>query len=387
MDKDLIRIFFALLRSEISGEKLCEDIKNLITEDVLPALYKLAKKHDLAHLMGDALDKKGLLADGSKAKERFLQERNMAVYRYEQLQYEFDCICQTLEEAKIPFIPLKGAVIRQYYPQPWMRTSCDIDILIEEKNLSLAIAVLEEKLTYQCNAIGQHDVQLFAPSNVHLELHYSLLESGSKSAVKPILNAGWERTENVSQFYRKMPDDLFYVYIISHIAKHLKFGGCGVRPLMDLWVLNEKIPHDKKQRETLLKEAELLTLAESLEKLSKVWFSGVEEDNLSNALGNYILTGGVYGSFDNKVAAQKSKKRNRFSYLFSRLFLPYSQMKFKYPKLQKFPILYPFYILKRMFLVFKKETKERAVYEWNEMKNGDKAKQEGISKLLRELDL
>ena len=387
MDKELIKILFALLRFEISGAELCETDKNLIKEEVLPALYKLSKKHDLAHLIGDALDKNGLLVDGSEAKKRFLQERNMAVYRYEQLQYELECICDTFEEAKISFIPLKGAVIRQYYPEPWMRTSCDIDILVEEENLQTAIAVLEEKLSYKCTEIGQHDAQIFAENGTHIELHYSLLESGSKNTVKPILDLVWKRVEQISFFCCRMSDNLFYVYIISHIAKHLKFGGCGIRPLMDLWILNHKIMHDNSEREKLLKEAGLFTLAKSLEGLSEIWFSGVKADELSIALEEYILTGGVYGSFDNKVAAQQSRKKNKFSYLISRLFLPYSQMKFKYPTLQKYPILYPFFVVKRMFFLFKKDTKKRAVSELNQTISGDEEKQKQIAKLLKDLDL
>ncbi|MBO4954226.1 MAG: nucleotidyltransferase family protein, partial [Clostridia bacterium] len=35
----------------------------------------------------------------------------------------------------IDFMPLKGAVIRQYYPEPWMRTSCDIDIHVKKDRL------------------------------------------------------------------------------------------------------------------------------------------------------------------------------------------------------------------------------------------------------------
>ena len=31
--------------------------------------------------------------------------------------------CAVLEEAKIPYIPLKGTVLRDYYPEAWMRTS------------------------------------------------------------------------------------------------------------------------------------------------------------------------------------------------------------------------------------------------------------------------
>ena len=387
MDKDLIRILFALLRFEINSAELCESDKNLITEDVLQGLYNLSKKHDLAHLVGDALDKNGLLRDGSEIKRRFLQERNMAVYRYEQLQYELDRICDVFEKEKVSFIPLKGAVIRQYYPEPWMRTSCDIDILVEEKNLQTAIDVLQNKLAYQCTEIGQHDAQIFAENGTHIELHYSLLEGGSKSAVQPILDSVWQVKEQITKYHCKMPDSLFYCYIISHIAKHIKFGGCGIRSLMDLWVLNNEVPYDKKDRDELLKEAELFVLAQALEEVSNIWFSGAKADEKSEVLEEYILTGGIYGSFDNKVAAQQSRKKNKFTYLLSRLFLPYSQMKFKYPRLQKWPILFPFYQVKRWFRLLKKDSRERSVRELKETTHGDVEKQERVAKLLKDLDL
>ena len=81
MQRKAEKIFFALLRFEINGDELCDEVKDLITLEMLPALFKLSKRHDLAHLIGDALDKNGLLPDGTEAKKHFLQERNMAVYR------------------------------------------------------------------------------------------------------------------------------------------------------------------------------------------------------------------------------------------------------------------------------------------------------------------
>ena len=108
MQRTVEKVFFALIRFEINGDELCDEMKNLITPEMLPALFKLSKRHDLAHLIGDALDKNGLLPEGTEAKKRFLQERNMAVYRYEQIQYEIEQICDVLEKARIPFIPLKG---------------------------------------------------------------------------------------------------------------------------------------------------------------------------------------------------------------------------------------------------------------------------------------
>ena len=73
MQQAVEKVFFALISFEINGDELCDEIKNLITPDILPALFKLSKRHDLAHLVGDAFDKNGLLPDGTEAKKRFLQ--------------------------------------------------------------------------------------------------------------------------------------------------------------------------------------------------------------------------------------------------------------------------------------------------------------------------
>ena len=70
MQRTVEKVFFALLRFEINGDELCDEMKNLITPETLPALFKLSKRHDLAHLIGDALDKNGLLPDGTEAQVR-----------------------------------------------------------------------------------------------------------------------------------------------------------------------------------------------------------------------------------------------------------------------------------------------------------------------------
>ena len=48
-----------------------------------------------------------------------------------------DCVecCNALEKAQIPFVPLKGSVIRKYYPEAWMRTSSDIDVLVHKEDV------------------------------------------------------------------------------------------------------------------------------------------------------------------------------------------------------------------------------------------------------------
>ena len=56
-----------------------------------------------------------------------------------------------------------------------------------------------------------------------------------------------------------MTDEMFYFYHIAHMAKHFEEGGCGIRPFIDLWTLDniKDVDHDK--RDELLSRGNLNT--------------------------------------------------------------------------------------------------------------------------------
>ena len=132
MDQRTIQIFFALLRSSVCGEKLTEGERSEYSQGMLQSLLSVAYKHDLAHLLVHGINQNNILSEENAELERFVFE---AIYRCEQIKYEYEILCSALEEAKIPFLPLKGSVIRKYYPEEWMRTSCDIDVLVRREDL------------------------------------------------------------------------------------------------------------------------------------------------------------------------------------------------------------------------------------------------------------
>lgn len=381
------KIFFSLLRAQLCAIPLSVDAQ-VVTEETLSQLYKIAKKHDLAHLVGDALNKNGLLPEDSPFKKTFLQERSLAMFRYGQQQYELEQICDCLEESGIPFLPLKGSVIRAFYPEPWMRTSCDIDVLVAEEHLDQAQTALQTKLGYSFVKKSNHDMSLASESGVHLELHYNLLEHNIKEAEKGVLSNIWEVVEREpgKNAHCRMTDEYFYCYHMSHLTKHLKGGGCGVRSILDVWILNHRVEFDKEKRDVLLQKIGLLPAARGIENLAEVWFSGAESDAMTETLGNYVLTGGVYGTFENKVTAHRTREKNHFSYLLSRVFIPYGELKFRYPTLQKHPMLYPFYLVKRFFLLLNKEKRSLALREVDKIANG-KEEQAEVARLFKELEL
>ena len=344
---DELNVFMKIIRSAIIEDALlCAEEKGLCNSDNLLQMLKMAKHHDIAHLFSFGLVKNGLLAN---YKEIFEKEIFSAVYRYEKSNYELNILCKELEKAQIPFMLLKGSVIRKYYPEPWMRTSCDIDVLVHKHDLERAIKHLENNLEYKTVSKNTHDVSLFSKGGIHIEIHYNLLEAGRVKSSAAVLNHVWDTAtvrEGFNHLY-EMSDAMFYFYHMSHMAKHIECGGCGIRPFIDILILNNNIRFDRDQRQCLLERGELIVFASNAELLSSVWFGNAEHTNTTKQLEHYILQGGVYGTMESKVAIEQSSKGGKFQYAFSRLIVPYELLKINYPIIESHKWLTPFMEVKR----------------------------------------
>ena len=381
-----------LIGSEACGNVLNPALYAALTEEERVGLYRVSKKHDLAHLVGNALINNGLIEEG-KLKEAYRQEVYTAVFRYERILFETEELRRILNGERISFVPLKGAVIRQYYPEPWLRTSCDIDILVHEEDLERAVTALKEKLGYNCKREekGSHDIQLYSPSGVHLELHYKLVEENINLKANIVLSDIWNYIEEEKTCFAEkiITDDIFYFYFIAHTAKHFVNGGCGIKPFIDLWVYNhsKNIQINVDKRKELLFKGGLLKFAENAEKLSEVWFGKIEHTDITRQMEKYLLKGGVYGTMQNRVAMQQAKSGGKFKYALSRIWLPYDTIKFHYPVLQKHKWLLPFCEIRRWFKLLFKGGVKRSVGELSANSSITKEQKDEISSFLNELGL
>lgn len=348
---DKTQLLFALLRIAVCGEPVTEAVKTSCTPEMLEQVYALADRHDLAHLVGQAVSKLALPENNAVTKCR--QAAMQAFARYMRQSHAYEQTCAALEEAQIPFIPLKGSVLREHYPEPWMRTSCDMDILVKEEELEKATRILEEKLSYSYQGKTSHDVSMATPGGVQLELHYSTIEDYVSKSSERILSGIWEKAVPLEgkNYHTVMPETLFYYYHIAHMAKHFVHGGCGIRSFLDLWIMDKDHSHDPQSREDLLVEGGLLPFAEAARKLSRVWFSGEEYDPLAKQMEGFILSGGTYGTMENYVTVHQAQEGNKLRYVLSRVFLPYDIIKYYYPILQKHKWLTPLYQVVRWFKI------------------------------------
>ncbi len=327
----------ALLRLEVGGKPLPVGMQRSYTQEQQQKLLSFSKIHDVAHVVADGLLRSGCRPQTDEALQKTVAT---AQYRVAAMEAELEQIRSALAQEEIPYIVLKGSVLRRYYPQPWMRTGCDIDVLVCEVDLSRAVAVLCKSLAYRASAKKDHDVSLHSPGGVHLELHYNLQEERLSPQAGAVLSRVWELSRN-----GEMPPELFYFHHIAHMARHLRIGGCGIRPFLDLWVMDTCGAWDKEACDALLTEGGLLPLAQAARALSRVWFEEAEPTELTRQFHRYITHGGLYGGLKNRITLQHREK-SKAGYLWSRIFAPYEVLKELYPNL-KSKATAPFYQVHR----------------------------------------
>lgn len=348
LNTDEISLLFAMLRNQVNGQAL--PFATLSTEQ-LAAVRSLAAHHQLSHLVGACVIAHGLIDDPQLLADCRRDKISIGLQLQAQ-EAEAQRICAALSQHNIPYIRLKGQVIRSYYPQPWMRNSRDVDILIPKQFSKDICQTLCQQFGYSILSDGGHDITLRARNGLWMEMHYQLMQDGSI----PRLETIWDRAEptGVGTEHRMCNAD-FFLYYLAHMAKHFRNGGCGIRPVMDLWLFMKR-GYRGPMLDELLRQHGLLQFTEMMEQLCKVWFGGERHNESTRRIESFLLRGGVHGDeqFYHVTTLQKNKGKSR--YLLSRVFPPFDALRQQYPRLQRQPWLAPFMAIHRLFrILFGKE--------------------------------
>ena len=170
------------------------------------------------------------------------------------------------------------------------------------------------------------------------------------------------------------------------MAKHFLNGGCGVKPFIDLYILNN-LGWDRVAIDKLLEQGGLKVFESQALALAKVWFGGAEHTHLTCEMQDYLLAGGVYGTVENKVAVGQAKKGGKFRYAVSRIWLPFDNLKFQYPVLERHKILVPICQVRRWFRLLFKGRSATSSQEISANASLGKDKANSTKRLLEKLNL
>lgn len=380
---------FELLRTVFSEEReLSQDSAEILKANLFP-IYEISKRNDMAHLIGYALEKHGLISPEDKVFAGFQKQQYLAMYRCEGMEYEIERMREIFEQNEIDFVLLKGSVIRELYPEGWMRTSGDIDILVRADEHARAKELLLRELSYTKGVEGDHDHSLNSEGGVHVELHFSLLEDDRANFSREILENVWQyaRLIDGKKHEYELTEEMFYFYHISHLAKHVEYAGSGIRPFIDLWLINKNMQRDTEACRELLSGGSLEKFASLCDELSEYWMSGLGTlSETGKRFESFVLNCGIYGSEENRIAINRGE-RSKFKYIWSRLFYPHSTLKNIYPILQKHKWLTPFYQMRRWLKLITGEKTVKVIKEIETLNAVTDDDISGIGDFMQELGL
>ena len=330
-----------LLSCAVNGQTPC----NIPSELDPRKLFLFAERHGVSALTFPAISKTDINDRElfSKWKERHDRAYYCAVC---QMNARNELI-SAFENNKIGFIEAQGTVVRNYYPNPNDRTMSDIDFIVDENRLTDVEEILVS-LGYEICYPHVGEINAHRLPNINIEIHTRFFRNENR--FYDALTLSFESSV--------IDDTTLFLYTVLHAIKHIEIGGCGIRRVLDIYLLNNKLENiDRNEVNSVLKNCRAKREADNLIALCQVWFAGKEHTSDTYKLEKFILSGGSNGTLKNRLDVSFSRDNRKFKktrYVFSRLFPPLDKMKKRFPVLQKWSVLLPFFWIWRIIITPRK---------------------------------
>ncbi|MGN0813841.1 MAG: nucleotidyltransferase family protein [Candidatus Coproplasma sp.] len=346
--KTLISIIRAVLHDEPLSVKIDEN------------LLSLAKFHSVAQFLYPCMDQ--AQTDPSIVRNvteiYYTAVKRDAVQQCEREELEAD-----FEKSQIPYLPLKGMIMKSFYPQSHLRTMGDLDYLVAPKHFSAARKIiLNHGYTQKDNC--EHHIECEKPPIMVVELHRKLFTS--QDLGESLFTDVLDRCKKSKEFLNRleMTDEDFYLHLMLHLIKHYVSGGTGLRSFIDIYLyIKAKPDMDREYLNAAFAKTEYAGTAALIERFSSDLFEGSALDEEELSMLDRVVNSGTYGTIANKSQSDLQNFNNStFKVVMRKLFPTVKIMKDWYPVLGKgagillLPVFYVWHVLTRLFN-FKKSFK------------------------------
>lgn len=266
--------------------------------------------------------------------------------------HEGKSILGALSQAQIDCIALKGMELRKLYPREHMRQMADIDVLVRAYQYD-AVSATMEKLGYQSDGESSWKHDNFHRNDITVEIHKRLTDDSE--FIQQWENELWDRTTPTStEGVYEMSKEDFYIFHFVHLHKDFMNGSLGLRRIVDTWLLEKQDSLDMQYIQEKLRQFGMWTFHEKMTQLALAAMGEAKIDEDAEILLCHAFKHGIYGSGKSyktgRIVAMSSGslKSGKLRSLVAAVFLPYSRMKAQFPALEKWPLLLPFYWVKRI---------------------------------------
>ena len=324
--------------------------KDRVAEMNLDRVFAIAERHMIAAAVGMALYSVGI------RDHRFIQVVSKAQRKNALLDADRLAMCARLEQAGIWYAPLKGAVLKELYPQYGMREMADNDILIDPERAEDVKTVMES-LGFSTIHFGGgcHDIYR-KPPVINFEVHTALFSPGHGEKVyryyRDVKNRLVKDEEN-GYGYHFTAEDL-YIYMTVHEHKHYANSGTGLRSLLDVYVFLKKngLSLDFSYIEAEIEKLGIEAFEQQNRSLAMKLFRGDSLTDEDKEMLEYVTRSGAYGivsyHVENSIQKLGGGTKGKLRYFFRRMFPPMEAIRIYYPIVYKYKILVPFLFLYRL---------------------------------------
>lgn len=321
--------------------------KSRLDQMNMEELYIAAKHHTLTGITAYVLESEGIQDDNFRTAKEKASRKNIFFDIERKKLFSF------CEKNGIWYMPLKGSILKEMYPDFSMRQMADNDILFDAEYQS------EIKKYFTDNGYsiirygkGNHDVYK-KPPVLNFEMHTALFGHAHNQEWKKYYRDIKERlvkdTDNNYGYH--FSDEDFYIYIITHEYKHYSKGGTGLRSLLDCYVYLQA-KQDSMDWSYISAECEKLgtyDFEQQSRNLSQKVFgnSSAELSDEDKLMLEYYLNSGTYGTIEQDTQRKIEKfqrqtgSTSRLKYIWHRIFPPMYIYEAFYPFFYRHKFLLP----------------------------------------------
>jgi len=341
----------------------------------IDGLFQKARENGLSGIAYSALPVDSLSeAERRKFKGDWLRYQARDVAQRAAVE-ELDLAC---EEAGLDHLYLKGVVVKDCYPEPYMRSMGDIDVLFKVDDMTKVHEMFETKSGYRHHADSEaHDV-FMKDRDLIVEAHRSIDVESDEPRWK-LFGDPWKYAFQLKGHLYAFEPEYFLLHLLRHLAKHLLSSGIGLRSVLDigLFIARNKERLDVDTLKMMLQATSFELFFSNILVLNQVLFNldpmtearrkGNHDSEFIDELVEYISASGIHGTaqgFNQQAVGmtkntmeQGTARKGRIAYLFKVAFPARKTLWETYPYLKKHGWLLPVAWIERWWKKLFRESK------------------------------
>ena len=196
-------------------------------------LLQLAQIHSVVGILG-YMGKKYPICEDPQIKSQLWGLCLNTVALFTRRNALAEAMAAELEKAGIDHILMKGYVLRDFYPVPELRSFNDIDIVIRPEDRERCDRLLMN-LGFQRHTDWE-PVYSYVRGEEFYEIHTEIMEIdvSKTGSQQTYFRKHWAYAQMVRPHCYRFTPEFHFLYLLTHIAKHVHGSGAGIRMYLDV---------------------------------------------------------------------------------------------------------------------------------------------------------